>query len=220
MQSFNMNWRLINKLLTTFLLILLADRAISQTDIINKTLVVPDSNVLFVGVPNSIQLINYKNPFFEIRASNSILRATSNSFVYEISPARIGWDTIFILDDGHVLLKKVFRIDPIPAVQAKLGTLKTDEATQEEIVINSWIELFVPNCKCTTRFSVASFEVSFDGDDVPQNTIKIEGDRLTIAVRKMIMALKSGDTVYFDHIVAKNDDGKSIEVPGVSVSVR
>jgi len=175
-----------------------------------------------VGVTNSIEITNYKNPFFEIRSAKTFLSATSNSYVYDMRPSRIGWDTIYLIDDGNVLLKKTFRIDPIPAVQAKLGTLSIDleEATQEEIVINGWIQLFIPNCKCAPAFTVNSFEVEFEGDNVPEKPIKIEGDRLTIPVRKLIMALKSGDTVYFDHIIAKNDEGKSIDVPGLSISVK
>ena len=212
----------LNKLLSCLLLILLFSCSYSQTDIINKLLVSPDSSILFVGITNSIEITNYKNPFFEIRSANSFLSATSNSYVYEIRPRRIGWDTIYIIDDGNVLLKKAFRIDPIPPVQAKLGTLSIDleEATQEEIVINGWIQLFIPNCKCAPTFTVNSFDVEFEGDNVPENPIKIEGDRLTIPVRKLIMALKSGDTVYFDHIIAKNEEGKSIDVPGLSITVK
>jgi hypothetical protein len=207
---------------TLVIFTVIANSSFSQANIINRTLVSPDSSVLFVGMPNSIEVVNYKNPFFEIRAANSILRATGNSFVYEIHPTKLGWDTIFVMDDGNVLFKKAFRIDPLPPVQVKLGTLATDleEATQEEIVINSWLQLFIPNCKCTTSFAVTSFEVSFEGEDVSDKPIKIEGDRLTIPVRKMIMALKSGDTVSFDHIIAKNPDEKTIEVPGVSIGVK
>ena len=197
-------------------------RGYSQANIINRTLVSPDSSVLFIGMPNSIEVVNYKNPFFEIRAANSILRATGNSYIYEIHPTRLGWDTIYVLDDGNVLFKKAFRIDPIPAIEAQWGTLPvdTEEATQEEIVINGWIKLFIPNCKCTSTYAVTSFEVSFDGDAVPQNTIKLEGDRLTIPVRKTIMALKPGATVNIDHIIAKNQDEKTIEVPGLSITVK
>jgi hypothetical protein len=215
-----MKWSVVNKLLSWLLLMLLVDRGFSQPNIINKTLIAPDSNVLFIGIPNAIQVINYKNPFFEIRASNSALQATGNSFIYEIRPTRIGWDTIYLYDDGKVILKKAFRIDPVPAVQVKLGTLQVDEATQEEIVINSWLQLFIPNCKCTTSFAVTSFEVSFEGDEVPEKPIKIEGDRLSTPVRKLIMGLKTEDTVYFDHIIAKNEDGKTINVPGISISVK
>ena len=212
----------INRILICVALMIGYGYAHSQPDIVNRTLVSPDSSVLYVGITNSIQVINYKNPFFEIRSANSILRATGNSYTYEISPSRPGWDTIYIMDDGNVLFKKAFRIDYLPPIEAQWGTLPTDteEATQEEIVINGWIKLFIPNCKCTTTFVVTSFEVSFDGDDVPKGTIKLEGDRLTIPVRKTIMALKSGSTVNIDHIIAKNRDERTIEVPGLSISVK
>ena len=212
----------INKILICVALMGGYEYTYSQPDIVNRTLITTDSSVLYVGITNSIQVVNYKNPFFEIRSANFGLRATGNSYIYEISPTKPGWDTIFIMDDANVLFKKAFRVDYLPLIEAQWGTLPTDteEATQEEIVINGWIKLFIPNCKCNTTFAVTSFEVSFEGDDAPKDTIKLEGDRLTIPVRKTIMALKSGTTVNIDHIVAKNQDEKKIEVPGFSMSVK
>ena len=173
----------------------------SQINIVNKLLLSPDSNVLFLGVTNSIEVRNYKNLFFEIRAAKSPLSATPNSYVFEVRPNQPGWDTIYISDGTDVFFKKGFRIDYLPAPRAKLGTLHTDSATSEEITINGWIVTFIPNCKCNTSFAVISFQVEFEGDDVEQEPVKIEGDRLDVKTKKFIRTLKPGDVVYFNHII-------------------
>jgi GldM C-terminal domain len=192
----------------------------SQTDIINKTLISPDSNVLYLGITNSIEIINNKNPFFEIRSANRSLTSTHNSHIFELRPTRLGWDTVFIIDGNEILFQKAFKIVALPAIEARLGTLRVEEATQEQIYINGWLVLTIPNCKCTTTYVVSSFEVEFESEDHGEEIIKIEGDRLTIKARKVIKSLNSGDVVYFDRIVAKNEDGKSIEVPGFTITVK
>jgi hypothetical protein len=169
---------------------------------------------------NSIEISNNKNPFFEIRAYKSSLSSTAHPFIFEVRPTHPGTDTIFILDGNEVLFRKAFRVVSLPAIEAKLGTLRKDEATQEEIYINGWLVLTIPNCKCTTSFVVTSFQIEFEGDDVSEEVIEIEGDRVTTKARRIIKSLKSGDIVYFESIIAKNEDGKSIEVPGFSITVK
>ena len=208
------------KIFTLWLLFLLCRNSFSQTNIINKTLVVPDSNVLYLGVTNSIEILNNKNPFFEVRSANTPLTSTPHSFIFEMHPTRLGTDTVFVYYDGKLLFQKSFNIVPLPGIQAKLGTLKVEEATQEEIYINGWLVLYIPNCSCTTNFVVTSFELEFDSEEVKEDILKIEGDRLTIKARKMIKSLASGDVVYFDNIIAKNADGQSIQVPGFSLTVK
>jgi hypothetical protein len=210
----------IHKSFYFILLNLVVTSGYSQTNIINKTLIFPDSNVLFLGITNSIEIINNKNPFFEIRAAKSSLTATPQPFIFEIQPTHPGWDTISILDGGNVSFRKAFKIDFLPAPEARLGTLRTGEATSEQITINGWLVLIIPNCKCTTPFTVTSFEVSFGSDEIDEKPIAIEGDRLTVKAKKIIRSLKAGDEVYFDHIVAKNEMGRSIDLPGLTMIVK
>ena len=202
------------------LIVLLFKNSFSQTNIINKTLLVPDSNFLYLGITNSIEIINNKNPFFEIRSASRNLSSTRNSYVFDLRPTRLGWDTVFILDGNEILFQKAFKIVPLPSMEAKLGTLRVEEATQEEIYINGWLVLMIPNCTCTPAYGVTSFEVGFDSEEVNEDVLKIEGDRLTTKARKIIKSLASGDVVYFEHIIAKDPDGRSIEVPGFSLTVK
>ena len=211
---------LIGKPLIFFSVVLLSEKGLSQVDIINKTLVVQDSSVLYIGIANAIQIINTKNPFFEIRSASGRLRSTGNPFIFELRPSGPGPDTVYLFDGNEVMFKKGFRAVYLPPIEAKLGTLRKEEATQEEIYINGWLVLTIPNCTCKTSFVVSSFEIEFDGEDVDEEVLKIEGDRVTTKARKIIKNLKSGDVVYFDNIKAKNDDGRVIDVPGFSITVK
>ena len=208
------------KPLLCLLVVLLIKNSFSQTNIINKTLLVPDSNVLYLGITNSIEIVNSKNPFFEIRSASRNLSSTRNSYLFELRPTRLGWDTVFILDGNEILFQKAFRIVTLPSIEAKLGTLRVEEATQEEIYINGWLVLTIPNCKCTTPYVINSFQIEFEGDNVNDVVIEIEGDRVNTKARKIIKSLKSGDVVYFENIIAKNEEGRSIEVPGFSITVK
>jgi hypothetical protein len=210
----------IGKSLMFFSMVLLSEKGLSQVDIINKTLIVQDSSVLYIGIANAIQIVNTKNPFFEIRSASGRLRSTGNPFIFELRPAGPGSDTVYLFDGNEVLLKKAFKAVYLPPIEAKLGTLRKEEATQEEIYINGWLVLTIPNCTCKTSFEVSSFEIEFDGEDVNEEIMKIEGDRVTTKARKIIKNLKSGDVVYFDNIKAKNDDGRVIDVPGFSITVK
>ena len=192
----------------------------AQADVVNGTLLSTDSNTLYIGISNAVKIINSKNPFFEIRAAQSALSATTNPFVFDVRPTRMGWDTIFVYDGNKVILQKAFKIAHLPPVEARLGTLRVDEATQEEIYINGWLVLMIPNCTCTTSYVVTSFEVDFETEVEGAELIKIEGDRLTTKARKTIKSLKPGDVVYFDHIIAKNQDGETREIPGFSIAVK
>jgi len=131
------------KLLNCFLIVILFKNSFAQTNIINKTLLVPDSNVLYMGITNSIQVVNNKNPFFEIRSASRNLSSTRNSYLFDLRPTRLGWDTVFILDGNEILFQKAFKIVPLPSMEAKLGTLRVEEATQEEIYINGWLVLMI-----------------------------------------------------------------------------
>jgi hypothetical protein len=208
------------KPLSFLLMVLLFKNSFSQTNIINKTLLVPDSNFLYLGITNSIEILNNKNPFFEIRAASRSLTSTRNSYIFELRPTRLGWDTVFILDGNEILFQKAFKIVPLPSIEAKLGTLRVEEATQEEIYINGWLVLLIPNCTCTPSYVVSSFEMEFDSEEIDEPILKIEGDRVTTKARKIIKSLKSGDVVYFDHIKAKNQDGSLIDIPGFSLAVK
>jgi hypothetical protein len=201
-------------------IVLWTGSSFSQTNIINKTLISPDSNVLFIGITNSIEVFNNKNPFFEIRAARSSLTATPHPFIFEVRVSKPGWDTIAISDGSAIFFRKAFRIDFLPSPQAKLGTLLTDSATSEEITINGWLVTTIPNCKCPASFVVSSFQVEFDADGINQEAIPIEGDRLSLQAKKIIRSLKAGDVIYFDHIIAKNEEGKSIELPEFSITVK
>ena len=192
----------------------------AQTDIINSTLLSPDSSILYIGIANSVKIINSKNPFFEIRAAKNPLTATTDPFVFNLHPAMPGWDTVFVYDGNHIVVQKAFQVKLLPQVEARLGTLRVDEATQEEIYINGWLVLFIPNCKCNLRYTVTSFEVDFETDVEGAELMQIEGDRLTTKARKTIKSLKPGDVVYFDHIIAKDDDGRTMKVPGFSITVK
>jgi len=192
----------------------------AQADVVNGTLLSTDSNTLYIGISNAVKIINSKNPFFEIRAAQSALSATTNPFVFDVRPTRMGWDTIFVYDGNKVILQKAFKIAHLPPVEARLGTLRVDEATQEEIYINGWLVLTIPNCTCAPAYAVSSFEVGFDSEEINEDVLKIDGDRLTTKARKIIKSLSSGDVVYFEHIIAKDDDGRSIEVPGFSLTVK
>jgi hypothetical protein len=211
---------ILSKPITCLFALLLFKNSFSQTDIINKTLLVPDSSVLYLGITNTIEIINNKNPFFEIRSASRSLSSTRNSYLFELRPAKLGWDTVFILDGNEILFEKAFKIVPLPSIEAKLGTLRVEEATQEEIYINGWLILTIPNCKCTPAYTVTSFEVEFDSEEVNEDILKIEGDRLTTKARKIIKSLAPGDVVYFDHIIAKDRDGRAIEVPGFGLTVK
>jgi hypothetical protein len=200
--------------------IFLFKSGVSQINIVNRTLLSPDSNVLFVGITNSIEVINTKNPFFEIRAGKSALSSTTHPYIFEVRSTQPGVDTIVVSDGDQVILKKAFKITFLPTIEAKLGTLRKEEATQEEILINGWLVLTIPNCKCSPAYEVTSFQLEFDGDDVDEEIIAIEGNRFTTKAKKIIKSLKSGDTVYFEKIIAKNEEGKSIQVPDFSLTVQ
>jgi hypothetical protein len=208
------------KQLFLLLVLFMGKGGFSQINIINNILISADSNVLFIGLPNGVQVINLQNPFFEIRASKSSLSSTGNPYVFEVRPTQQGWDTISVYYDKQVLLKKVFRTDFLPSMQGRLGTLRKEEATQEEILINGWLVLTIPNCKCSPSYTVTSFQLEFEGDDVDQEPMAIEGNRFTTQAKKIIKSLKSGDTVYFEKIIAKNEEGKSVEVGEFSITVK
>jgi hypothetical protein len=211
---------IVSNSLTCLVLVLFLNKSFSQTNIINATLVSPDSSVLYIGIINTIEITNTKNPFFEIRAAKSKLSSTPHPYRFEIRPYGLWTDTVFIFDGNDVSLKKAFTIVPIPPVEARLGTLRGDEATAEEISINGWLVLSIPNCKCTTSYVVSSFEVEFESETIDEEPIKMEGDRVNVKAKKIIRTLKAGDTVYFDHIKAKNEDGQVIDIPGFSISVQ
>jgi hypothetical protein len=209
-----------HKAVIFLLIILLSKTGFSQLDIINNTLLSPDSNTLYIGISNAIKIINTKNPFFEIRAASRGLSSTHDPYVFELRATKPGWDTVFVFNGDEMLIQKAFKIVFLPPVEAKLGTLRVDEATQEEIYINGWLVLLIPNCKCTPSYTVSSFELGFESDEVNEDVMQIEGDRLTTKARKIIKSLKPGDVVYFDHIIAKNEAGTSIEVAGFNITVK
>jgi len=193
----------------------------AQVDLINRTVIRRDSSFIFEGMTNELVVTGTAARNWQLKARNAGIWPTDSSRVFAVRSYRIGADTFSLLQNGKVVLKKVFNVISSGNPVLRWGTLKTDTATTTEIIANKRMVMLLPgadHCPCR----IVSFEIGFiTAQSIERTNIsRIEGNVLTPEAAGQISKLIHGDKVVFGPVRVNAFDGRTREIPGFTIVIK
>ncbi|MFT3704525.1 MAG: GldM family protein [Agriterribacter sp.] len=182
--------------------ILVCNSPFAQINIINTSLIVPDSNTAFIGVENIFEIVNAGKTAYTLKANGSLVQSTEKPNSFTVKPHSPGADTFHIIMNGKTVFTKIFTLSYLPLPKAALGAINKNTASREEIIANKGLMVRAGNFKAATNMRVLSFLIKIksatlnEGDEL----VTINGNLLSEKAIAVITKLKSNDVITFDNI--------------------
>jgi len=195
--------------------------AIAQTNIQNISLTNPKLNILYIGVDNIIEVVGLETDttIILISATGQIYK-WSDKFILRHTFAKV--DTLRAFSSDKILTSKVYDIKVIGNPIARLGHVTDTTTTVQEILIDTKINVVIPDCYYDHRFSVLSFSVSVTnniGDQILKQK-NILNNQLPDKFNKKISKLKSGDRIILSEITATCPDCALRRLNDVTLTIK
>lgn len=193
-----------------------------QTALINRTIQRKDSNLLFYGLPNILEVPGGRNTKWQLKARHMEVASTDSPWLFKVEPHRWGLDTFVLARNGKVALASIFEVIETPDPTAHWGVLKKDTATRAEIIANRTMTVSIPGCNDNLVFQVVGFDIKYITDQFPEadKNIRIEGRMLTEAAAGLIGRLIPGDKIVFSRIFVVGRGTRVREIPGFTIVIR
>jgi len=207
---------------TSYLLVLLFPFTVfSQVNSVNHSLIDSSLNIAYLGVDNSIEIIGYKG-------SNKLSYSTTNGTItslgqnqYVLRPAKEGECIISFQSKGQKIASKIFRIDTLTNLIARLAGVRDSFATVQQIITNSFLIIEVPKSFYKARCIVRSFLLTMDGAGFEDtDPYEIVGNIIPEFVIKRIKNLKKGDQMWFEQIIMNCADCRARKLPPFKIIIR
>jgi len=155
-----------------------------------------------LGVDNVIELTGYKG-------TNKLSSSTTNGTItdlgknqYILRPENKGECIISFYNKGQKIVSKVFKIDTLGNLIARLAGIRDSFATVQEIISNPFLILEFPKTIFKHNFYIRSFVLSMDPlgfEDA--NPFEIVGNTIPSYVTKRIKEMHKGDWLVFEQII-------------------
>lgn len=182
-------------------------------------------NVLYVGVPNPMEISAPGVPADEISpsASGISFRPDTKKGAF-IATATVenpkGTEIVVKKKDGTVLGKSVFRVKRLPDPVASILGQKEGLVSKGKLSAASFLKAEMENFDFDTKVDVVSFKmtVSMGGDlqELNQNS----GATLTAQMKNLLNSVRVGNRIYFEDIKVKMPDGSVRKVPSIILKVQ
>jgi len=182
-------------------------------------------NVLYVGVPNPMEISAPGVPADEITpvASGLSFRPDTKKGTFIVNATvenPKGTEIVVKKKDGTVLGKSLFRVKRLPDPVASILGQKEGLVTKGKLSAASFLKAEMENFDFDTKVDVVSFKmtVSMGGDlqELNQNA----GATLTAQMKTLLAAVKVGNRIYFEDIKVKMPDGSVRKVPSIILKVQ
>jgi gliding motility-associated protein GldM len=180
-------------------------------------------NVFYIGVDNPVDISVAGVPANKVfpTINNGAISKNGNSWV--VRPRSTGKATVTVTAeiDGKrkTMANMPFRVKDIPNPVAKVGGKKFGPIGKNELLAQSVVFAEIEGFDFDAPFRVTDFVVSatihgFRQDELAHN------NKITEAQRTLIRNLSKGDKVYFDDIKAVGPDGRSRELPTLTLKIQ
>ena len=208
---------------TFYILFLLIPSSIfSQVNIINRSLTDSSLNIVYIGIENAIELVGSKNSISKLSftTTNGTLSDVGQGH-YILRPEKAGECIISFQSKGQKIVSKVFRIDTIFNLTARLAGVRDSFATVQEIISNPFLIIESPKSFYKVRCIVRSFVLSMDAPGFEDsNPYEIVGYAIPSYVIKRIKELRKGDEMWFDQIIMNCADCRTRKLPPFKLIIK
>jgi hypothetical protein len=137
----------------------------SQVEVLNLSLTDSTKKVIYIGIDNEIEIKGFKgNKTISIKAnkcdvSKPLYFDKINRFI--LRGKKTGLDTLLIIEDSIYLSNFIYEIKRVNNIEAILSEKKSTTLTKEEILLNPYLTLTIPDCYLKQNTYVTSFELYY-----------------------------------------------------------
>ncbi|MBK8787529.1 MAG: hypothetical protein IPN43_13795 [Chitinophagaceae bacterium] len=191
-----------------------------QISIKNLKLSNVDTNLLYIGVTNTLKVVGVSQSQAKLSSQfSSIERNNNNEF--NVRAYRIGTDTFTVSQNGKVAFTKVFEVSRISDPKICLTKHCAPHATINEIILDPTLYFVVPNCLYVHNITVWNFSGVFlkeNGDII--KTFDSQTNKFTNDQVQIIASLKKGDKIYFDKGIIGSPDSMPRTFASFSITIK
>jgi GldM C-terminal domain len=188
--------------------LLVANAANAQVQLLNTSLIKPDSAILFLGVENKLSLIGIKwNSSINCTSSKCAIDTFTGFIIAK--PHLIGLDTLRIFDAKSKVFEKVFRIDTLPNPTMLIAGSADTVLYKEAFAAVPNIAIVYANCLFKSKARVTEFEMTIVKKDTSIYRIYTRGYFFSEEALSKIELLKRGDKIVFDNIIFASGQGSN-----------
>lgn len=188
------------------ILIINCSQIYASVKIKNISLTAPDSNILYYGVDNEIEISSVNRLSMEIETKNLDVDFTSKNII--VRPKyNYGFATIIVKGGNRNAVKKIFRVELIPIPDYNIAGTMDTVIDKDKLISNPSINLWLPNCYLKAMpYAINGFEVSVLTKNELQPPFQQDSNIFSEEMLKFIRLLQAGDILYFDNVKVVSPD--------------
>jgi len=178
----------------------------TQENKINGVVSVTNMNVLYLGIPNPVEIA------VPGVTSDKVTAAVTNGTInrgatgWEVKPASISDLILTVLVNNTKVTEKKFRVKPIPLPVAVFAGINNGAASKD-VLVNGTLDAELEDFLWDLKFEIVSFTFLFRRDGV-DSEIATRGNDLTVEMKSIISDLKQDQYITFKDIKAIGPDGR------------
>jgi hypothetical protein len=211
----------------TCLLFLSPLASLSQVTLRSLTVSHPDSNVVFIGIDNYLEVSTTDTKkdirLYASKESVSVSKVSNTKFLIRVST--VG-NSIFEVYDyskspRQLLLTKTFTSQVLPDPEARIGYTKDSSLTNSEILANPLLHVVFPSSGYKNSSAVQSFKLTiFYADKATRAFSLTVGNRLTDQQINAIRELSNGDKLVFEELVVTCPNCRNFKLRPYTIIVK
>ncbi|MES2477893.1 MAG: GldM family protein [Bacteroidota bacterium] len=195
----------------------------AQISLKNTILKHPDSAILFVGVPNLMEISGFTNADDIVLKSETgtITKSIDGQFiVYENNTSKS--EVISVYKGNQKVYSKKYSILLIPDPIARFGHINGTTATVAQLLLNTQLHIVLPGSDFKSRFYVQSFRLLIYNEKkvlIQANEATI-GNELPIRHIELIKQLKPGAVLIFERIKVSGPDAVTRSIDDLKITIQ
>ncbi len=185
-----------------------------QVKIQNTSLISPDTNLVYVGVDNILQITGTKNlDRLKISINDTEQKFKKNGLFVLRSASEASTFKIKLSSRSKILVEKVFNSRKILNPKIGLGARSLADTTLsiQEILANNKLLIHIPDCLYHFYMQVVRFDLTIYSGNKIINSISVKGNRLSHVELDLLKNLKSGDKIAFENIRATGPEDTRVK---------
>ena len=213
---------MINRLMFLTALVLFYTKGQAQLNVKNNTSIQSDSNIIYSGVQNIIQISGLANyHFVKLKSSRLLITATKDADIFLVNARSFGTDTLCLIIKGKSVFSKKFEVVPVPPVTPMLGFITDSVASITQIISYPVLQAIRLNCVFPVGHIIGSFRVTFISQHLGnhEKIVFVQGNKFDHLITA-IELLKPGDKITFDNIRTIDIDTYPIKLNDFSITIK
>jgi hypothetical protein len=217
-----------SKALLFYLFLALPLFGITQPTLTSLTVNHPDSNVVFIGVDNYLEIGGIASvnniELSSTKASASVTRINPTKFLIRVST--LGDTPIEVYDNSRatkrLLLSKTFMAQVLPGPEARISNTTDSILTIAAITERPTIHVILPNSSFRHPYSLVSFVLSIKSatGSVMHTFEPTTGNQLTREQIDIIKGLSTGDQLLFTELKVSCPACRNFKLPPYNVTIK